>query len=160
MSTPHLIVKHVDFLKEWRITLCNASIYNAIVKGKERDDFGLRPVSRGGLKLSADCIQITNTCPNIVPRIQRRDFKQIGAIIDQDVANFSEPKGTWWMVSGPRAFSALRQNLAVVCAYMEEAATGKGEEAAQSKGHLRNLRWLNVNRLSTPWLTCWIFLHI
>ena len=68
---------------------------------------------------------------------RRRDLKQIGDINDEDVAYFSAPKGTRWMASRQRAYSALRQNLAVVCANMEEASTGKGKEAAKCKGYLR-----------------------
>ena len=51
------------------------------------------------------------------------------------------------MASRQRAYSALRQDLAVVCANMrEEAATGKGEEAAKCKGYLRKLRSLNFKQ--------------
>ncbi|KAK2163003.1 hypothetical protein NP493_1488g00002 [Ridgeia piscesae] len=46
------------------------------------------------------------------------------------------------MASRQRAYSALRQDLAVVCAHVEDASTGKREEAAQCKGYLRNLRSL------------------
>ncbi|KAK2166917.1 hypothetical protein NP493_1297g00003 [Ridgeia piscesae] len=50
------------------------------------------------------------------------------------------------MASRQRAYSALRQDLAVVCAHVEEAATGKGEEAAKCKGYLRNLRSLKFKQ--------------
>ncbi|KAK2193749.1 hypothetical protein NP493_7g08002 [Ridgeia piscesae] len=42
------------------------------------------------------------------------------------------------MASRQRAYAALRQDLAVVCAHVEEAATGKGEKQQSAKDTLGN----------------------
>ena len=104
------------------------------------------------IKVSSSVVGLVEECVNFVYRCnyrsskRRRDLKQIGDIIDEDVVYFSAPKGTRWMASRQRAYSALRQDLAVVCAHVEEASTGKGEEVAKCKGYLRQLRSLNFKQ--------------
>ncbi|KAI0212083.1 hypothetical protein LSAT2_003025 [Lamellibrachia satsuma] len=50
------------------------------------------------------------------------------------------------MASRQRAYGTLKQNLIAVCLHMEDAATGKGEEAANCRGYLRKLRSLDFKQ--------------
>ena len=63
-----------------------------------------------------------------------RNLKQIGDSIEEDDAYFSAPQGIRWMASRQRAYSALRQNLTMVCAQVEDAATAKDKKQQSTKG--------------------------
>ena len=77
---------------------------------------------------------------------RHRSLKQIGDIIEEDVAYFSAPQGTRWMASRQGDYAALRQNLTAVCLHTEDAATGKGEETAKCRGYLRKLKSLDFKQ--------------
>ena len=104
------------------------------------------------IKTSSNVTSTVEECVDFVYRFyyrsskRRRSLKGIAEILEEDIAYFSAPQGTRWMASRLRAYSALKQNLGAVRLHMEDAASGKGEDAAKCKGYLKKLRSLQFTQ--------------
>lgn len=63
----------------------------------------------------------------------RRDVKQVAAVLEADFVNLPEIKEVRWLSSKARADEAVLKDVAVIATHLEEVATGDSEKAAKAK---------------------------
>lgn len=71
---------------------------------------------------------------------KRRELASLSDILDEAKAHYGGLKAVRWLASGNRALVALQTHYTVTVAHLENASTGKKEDAAKATGILKVLR--------------------